>query len=88
MREDQGLCGGETKLRVEEIAAPNERLVANLMESLDTAYNSLVDSHVAYMLKTGSDLTEAMHVQYNDKNEDNHDDVKNIAMLIVGERDE
>ena len=40
---------------------------------------------MAYVLKTGSDLTEVRHVQYIDKIEDNLDDVKNIAMLIVGQ---
>ena len=38
-------------------AAPNERLVSNLLACLDAAYNYLVDAHVVYVMKMGSDLT-------------------------------
>ena len=71
-------------------ATPNARLVSNLLASLDTAYNYLVDAHVAYVMKMGSrsDMAEARHVQHIDKIEDNIDEVKNVALLIVGAREE
>ena len=68
--------------------APNARLVSNLLASLDAAYNCLVDAHVGYVMKMGSDMAEARHVQYIDKIEDNIEEVKNVALLIVGALDE
>ena len=35
-------------------------------------------------MKMGLDMAEARHVQYIDKMEDNIDEVKNVALLIVG----
>ena len=58
--------------------------MSNLLASLDAAYNCLVDAHVGYVMKMGSDMAGARHVQYIDKIEDNIDEVKNVALRIVG----
>ena len=58
------------------------------MAGLDEAYNRLVDAHVAYVIKMNTELTDLRHVQYIDKVEDIIDEIKNVAHLIIGERDE
>ena len=68
--------------------APNERLVANLVASLDEAYNRLVGAHVAYVIKLNTELSDPRHVQYIDRVEDAIEEVKNLAQIIIGERDE
>ena len=42
---------------------------------------------MAYVIKTGSELNEGRNSQYRDKIEDSIDELKNIAMLVVGDRD-
>ena len=61
-------------------------LVANLLDGLKAARGTLVDSHVAYVIKTGSELNEARHSRYMEKIEDSIE-LKNIALLVVGDRD-
>ena len=48
---------------------------------------TLVGSHMAYVIKTGSELKEGRDCQYRDKIEDSIDELKNIAMLVVVDRD-
>ena len=38
--------------------------MANLLDGLEATRGSLVDNHVAYVIKTGSELNEARHSQY------------------------
>ena len=66
---------------------PNVSLVANLLDGLKAARGTLVDSHVAYVIKTGSELNEARHSRYMEKIEDSIDELKNIALMVVGDRD-
>ena len=42
---------------------------------------------MAYVIKTGSKLKEGRDCQYRDKIEDSIDELKNIAMLVVVDRD-
>ena len=50
---------------------------------LEAARGTLADSHVAYVIKTGSEINEGRHSQYMYKIENFIDELKNIALLIV-----
>ena len=66
-----------------EAAAPNERLVANLLASLDVALDTLVDSHVALVMKMGAHLNEARFTQYIARLEDAAEEVKTLAGVVT-----
>ena len=57
------------------------------LDGLEAARGTLLDSHETYVIKAGSELNEGRHSQYMDKIEDNIDELKNIALLVVGDRD-
>ena len=66
-----------------EVEAPNSRLVANLVASLDIALDTLIDSHVTLVMKMNAQLDEARFTQYITKLEDAADEVKTIAEVIT-----
>ena len=66
-----------------EVAAPNVRLVANLGAGLDTAFDFLIDSHVALVMKMNAQLSEARFTQYITKLEEAADEVKTVAEVIT-----
>ena len=47
-----------------EVEAPNTRFVANLVVSLDSTLENLVDYHVALVTKMNAQLDEARFTQY------------------------
>ena len=66
-----------------EVEAPNARLVANLVASLDIALDTLIDSHVALVMKMNAQLSEARFTQYITKLEEAADEVKTVAEVIT-----
>ena len=48
---------------------------------------TLVGSHMAYVIQTGYELNNGRDSQYRDKIEESIDEMKNIAILVVGDRD-
>ena len=62
----------------------NPRTVANLAKAVDTAYEALMDAHIAYVLKLNSDLNEARHIQFVEKYMDAVERSKEKVGLILG----
>ena len=92
MKECEKLRGAaEVKLQKEirklrkacEVDAPNARLVANLVASLDIALDTLIDSHVALVMKMNAQLDEARFTQYITRLEDAADEAKTMAEVIT-----
>jgi hypothetical protein len=71
------------KLKKACTAAPNVRYVGYLVASLDVAYDNLVDSHVALVMKMNSELGEPRHNQFIERMEDAVEDVKAAALIIM-----
>ena len=67
--------------------APNTRTVSNLLAEVDRCFDALVDSHVAYVQKTNSDLSERRHAEYLERHSDSVDEIKETAAIIVGTHD-
>ena len=64
------------------MAAPNARLVGNLVAGLDIALDNLISSHMTYVMKMNAQLSEARFTQYITKLEDAADEVKAIAEVV------
>ena len=71
-----------------EVEAPNTRLIANLVTSLDKALNKLIDSHVAYVMKMNSQLEEPRFTQFIERWVDAAKEVKAVAVDVIGVVDE
>ena len=70
-----------------EVVSPNVRLVANLVAGLDTAFDFLIDNHVALVMKMNAQLSEPRFAQYMTKLEDAVDAVKAPALVITQSAD-
>ena len=64
------------------------RLVANLVAGLDTAFDFLIDNHVALVMKMSCQLSEPRFAQYMTKLEDAVDAVKAPTLVITQSADE
>ena len=66
-----------------EVEAPNKRLVANLVASLDIAQDNLIKSHVALVIDMNAQLDEDRFTQYINGWVDATEEVKAIAEVIT-----
>ena len=70
------------------VDAPNVRVVAQLVIQMVGELDALVDSHVSMVQKMNASLEQNVHQNYINLRQDEHDEVMEVANIVLGVLDE